>query len=272
MEKTKKLDEKGFVYINDAGQPVWITMHDVPMMYTWNKFKNAWDHAKQIESTEIFFHSMIAIPEKEADEYHKKHKAYLDFLGIESLKAAVKRDCDKANKCFKETGCNHDHPECSHRYCDKYKWIIERAQHYAEKTNSTFESVLKSWETDRTYWYMNYYQECNQPLLEDSNLKIWMYNDWLAECEKRFGKDSKKWAFICPSCGNIQTIQDFLDNNIENPEAKIYTNCIGRYVGGKGCDWTLGGLFKIHKELVIQNGNPIPVFQMAEADYQSTKK
>jgi len=35
-------------------------------------------------------------------------------------------------------------------------------EHYAAKSGKTAEEVLKIWETDRTYWYMNYYQEDNQ--------------------------------------------------------------------------------------------------------------
>lgn len=204
--------------------------------------------------------------------------------GIDSLKDAVLRDTKEAENCFNENGCDHEfqrmQPEtnprliemgftrccravskCSHKFCNKYKWIIERAKHYAEKTEKTFEEILEVWESDRTYWYMNYYQECNQPLLEGNG--FYLYEDWVTELKKRFGDDPKKWQFVCPSCGNIQTIQDFIDYNIENPEGKVYYNCIGRYVQGKGCDWTLGGLLKIHSTVVIQNGRPVPVFDMA---------
>lgn len=107
--------------------------------------------------------------------------------GIESLREAVLRDTKQYNDCFNENGCDHEFtrivPEtnpgllemgiktcckmvskCSHKYCDKYKWVIDRAKIYAEKTGRTYEEVVEIWESNRTYWYMNFYQDCNQPL------------------------------------------------------------------------------------------------------------
>jgi hypothetical protein len=205
--------------------------------------------------------------------------------GLESFKAAVMKDAAEYNNCFNENGCDHeftrmvpqDNPgllkmgftqscksvsKCSHKYCDKYKWVIDRAKHYAEKTNRTMEQVLEVWETNRSYWYMNYYQDCNQPELHSET--IFKYDEWLEELKNRFGNDAKNWAFKCPSCGNVQTINDFIKNNIEDPNSKVYYSCIGRYVKGIGCDWTLGGLFKINKVSVLQGAQVFPVFEMAD--------
>ena len=204
--------------------------------------------------------------------------------GIESLSEAVLKDCKGGEDCFNSNGCDKvrykDLPQdninlvamgiktkcvaqtkCFHDYCGKYKWIIERAKHYAEKTGKTHLEILEAWEEKRSYWYMNYYQDSKQPLLEGEN--ILMYEDWIKKLKERFGNDAKKWAFVCPSCKNTQTIQDFIDNKIEEPENKVYFSCIGRYVTGKGCDWTLGGLLHIHEETVIKDGTPIPVFKIA---------
>ena len=108
--------------------------------------------------------------------------------GIESLREAVLRDTKGGNDCFNKNGCDHEFtrivPEttpglinmgittscrrvskCTHKYCDKYKWVIERAKYYAEKTGKSFEEVIEIWERNRTYWYMNYYQESKQPLI-----------------------------------------------------------------------------------------------------------
>jgi len=205
--------------------------------------------------------------------------------GIESFKAEVMKDCQSANNCFSENRCTkerykylpEDNPKliemgikqkcvantkCTHDYCGKYKWVLERAKHYAEKTGKTVEEVMEIWENDRTYWYMNYYQDCNQPLLNSES--IINYEDWLAELKNRFGNDAKKWAFKCPSCNNVQTAQDFIDNGIETPENKVYFNCIGRYVKGKGCDWSLGGLLQINKVSVMKDAKIFPVFEMAD--------
>ncbi len=205
--------------------------------------------------------------------------------GIESLKASIMKDCVEGNNCFNENGCNHEYTQmlpqdnkgllamgikekcvrvskCFHQYCNKYKWILDRAKHYSEKTGKTVEEVLEIWETDRGYWYMNYYQDNNMPLLNSEN--IIDYEDWINELKERFGEDSKKWAFKCPTCGNVQTVQDFIDNGVENPENKAYFSCIGRYAKGKGCDWTLGGLFQNNKISVMKNAQVFPVFEMAE--------
>lgn len=205
--------------------------------------------------------------------------------GLENLKAAVMKDCQDGENCFSEHGCTKERyvylPEdkpglikmgfktkcvantkCHHDYCGKYKWVIERAKHYAEKTGKTVEEVVKIWETDRTYWYMNYYQDANQPLLNSES--IINYEDWISELKIRFGEDSKKWAFKCSSCGNIQTAQDFIDNGLGEHKDNVYFNCIGRYIKSKGCDWSLGGLLKINKVSIIKDAKIFPVFEMAE--------
>lgn len=107
--------------------------------------------------------------------------------GIESFRAAVKRDCDSGEGCFSEVGCTkqryryepQENPalvemgfktkcvantKCFHDFCGKYAWVMDRAKIYAERTGKTAEEVLEIWEEDRGYWYMNYYQECNQPI------------------------------------------------------------------------------------------------------------
>lgn len=206
--------------------------------------------------------------------------------GIESLRSAVMKDCANGQNCFNEKGCDHEfhrtvpetNPElikmgfktccksvskCTHKYCDKYVWVLNRAQHYAEKTGKTRDEILEIWETDRSYWYMNYYQECNQPKLEGEN--IIFYDEWIAQLKERFGDDSRHWVFKCPACGHLQTIQDFIDHKVEKPEG-AYFNCIGRFVKGVGCNWTLGGLLKIHKNVVIRDAQAYPVFEMATVE------
>ena len=196
-------------------------------------------------------------------------------------------DCAKGHNCFSENGCTkerylhlpEDDPKlikmgfktkcvsntkCTHDYCGKYKWILDRAQHYAEKTGTTQTQVLEDWENDRSYWYMNYYQDSNQTELTSE--KIIRYDDWIAELQLRFGTDSKQWAFKCPSCGNVQTANDFLQHNVGHAKDNVYYSCIGRYVEGIGCNWTLGGLFQINKVSVLKGAKVFPVFEMADGD------
>lgn len=107
--------------------------------------------------------------------------------GIETLKAAVMKDTIGGENCFNEKGCDHEFhrivPEenqrlvamgfktaclcvskCFHKYCDTYKWVVDRAAHYSEKTGIPVEDIIRVWEENRSYSYMNYYQDCNFPL------------------------------------------------------------------------------------------------------------
>ena len=85
--------------------------------------------------------------------------------GYDKLKAAVDKDCKKDGGTIHPEGCVACGGKCFHKYCDKFKWVIDRAKAYGEATGLNWEDVLDGWETDRNYWYMNYYQDCNQPEL-----------------------------------------------------------------------------------------------------------
>ena len=108
---------------------------------------------------------------------------------------------------------------------------------------------------------MNYYQECNFPKAGD-NTKIIKVDDWLAALTGRFG-EAKNWKFVCPICGHVQSVQDFIDAGADANHA--YFNCIGRYKNGVGCDYTLGGLIKVSSTAIIADDyNIVSVFEMAE--------
>lgn len=75
--------------------------------------------------------------------------------------------------------------------------------------------------------------------------------EWQEEGKKKFG-DLKNWAFKCPACGHVATVQDFLDAGGDINDS--YQNCIGRINGkgengmkgkdkGYGCNWAAYGLF-----------------------------
>jgi len=166
--------------------------------------------------------------------------------GYDSLIASVKDNCAKEENCFNENGCNHEFSrmeqkegdtckhcyhisKCFHKYCDKFKWIIDRAKHYSEKTGIAWETILEGWEKQRTYWYMNFYQESNQPEIKgDSIIIVENKEDYI----KRF--PAKK--FICPYCKGIST-----NSGSCNSGVKV------KLLNGKGkeeiCNWCSGGLF-----------------------------
>jgi len=93
------------------------------------------------------------------------------------------------------------------------------------------------------------------------------YEEWINKAKKLFGKDSYNWKFKCPSCGHIQSINSMVEHNPSlNPEDiqnSVYFNCEGRINEGYGCDWTLGGLFQVHKVEVNFKGKIVPVFEFA---------
>ena len=84
-------------------------------------------------------------------------------------------------------------------------------------------------------------------------------------------------AFICPVCKTRQTGQDLIDagagSTFAEVEGFVGFSCVGRWTGagppreqpdGKPCDWTLGGLFKIHTlEVLDVDGRRHPRFEVA---------
>jgi hypothetical protein len=94
--------------------------------------------------------------------------------------------------------------------------------------------------------------------------------DWIEEGKARFGPDVRKWRFKCPSCGHVQTFEDFvaLGMNPNQAQTIVGFSCIGRWrtstalnvVGfgeldkGSGCNYAGGGLFRIAPTLVKFEG------------------
>lgn len=163
--------------------------------------------------------------------------------GYKSLIEKVKNDCTE--DCFNENGCNHEFyryelsegnskkytdkvcrhiSKCGHKYCDKFKWIIDRAKHYADKTGLNWEDILDSWEDNCNYWYMNYYQDCNQPEIKGDKVSVF---ETVEEMIKAIGEKQ----FRCPSCGGISTSPYKCNTGLEMSKGKI-------------CDWNVKGLFQ----------------------------
>ena len=157
------------------------------------------------------------------------------MTGYEKLKADVIRDCDGGCGCFNPEGCNKERPRigtygepgfkaCWHRYCDHFKWVIDRAKQYGEKMGVPWEQVLDSWEADRNYWYMNYYQECNQPSIVSESVRVFdTVDDLLAAVGKK--------GFRCPCCGGVSTSPYECNSGVVRSD-------------GKKCDWKVYGLLR----------------------------
>ena len=165
--------------------------------------------------------------------------------GYKKLLASVMRDIDKGEGCFNPNGCNHEFdrivPEdnkklramgfetackqiskCMHKYCDKFKWAIDRAMHYAEKTGISPTDILDAWESQRDYWYMNFYQESKQPKINNDAVRVFDTIDDL-----RFSMGDQ--GFRCPACKGIASSPYECDSGLEISKGKI-------------CDWKSYGL------------------------------
>lgn len=85
-------------------------------------------------------------------------------------------------------------------------------------------------------------------------------------------------AFRCPICGTIQSGADLMratgKSSFDDVEKWLGFSCVGRFTGagewkrgqpaGKGCNWTLGGLFQVHKlEVIDEKGVSHARFEIA---------
>lgn len=172
--------------------------------------------------------------------------------GLVRLRESVLRDISQDAACegcgLHEGGCVRrrgtdapSHP--FHEYCDKYAWVIGRAKLYAERTDQTWEEVLDGWESNRTYWYMNYYQESNQPVPGEL---CRAYED-IGECRKALSGR----RFECPHCKKM------VGDPQECPE----------------CGWKSYGLFSSPYHVYLKKeGVLIPIFRPGNWDAVGRKR
>ena len=98
--------------------------------------------------------------------------------------------------------------------------------------------------------------------------------EWRQNAVDLFGPDPKEWAFKCPSCGHVQTVQDFVDVGASPQAANM--NCIGRYLdedvpgiwAEEGpCDYAGQGLFRLNPvRVVTDDGETVGVFAFASTE------
>lgn len=137
-------------------------------------------------------------------------------VGYQSLLQAVEKD-EAGDYGFKFTG------RYFHDYRAKLDWVVQRATHYAEKTGLSTEEILNAWEQDRTYWYMNYYQDCNQPEITSDRVRVF---ETLDEFKASIGTQ----GFRCPHCRGVSTNSHVCDSGVVINKIK--------------CDWKVYGLFR----------------------------
>lgn len=83
-------------------------------------------------------------------------------------------------------------------------------------------------------------------------------------------------AFRCPICKTVQSAHDLIaagaGGTFEDVDKYLGFSCVGRFTQagghvkgtppGKGCNWTLGGLFQMHElEVITEDGKQHPQFE-----------
>ena len=95
--------------------------------------------------------------------------------------------------------------------------------------------------------------------------------DWRAEGEARYGKDKLKWRFKCPSCGYVQSVEDYRDAGA--PEGHVAFSCIGRSLPdrqemgtkeGGPCNYAGGGLIRLNPVVVVTPDGEQETFEWAD--------
>jgi hypothetical protein len=101
--------------------------------------------------------------------------------------------------------------------------------------------------------------------------------EWREEAKSRFGERGRDWKFVCPSCSNIQSGQDFIDIGMtdEQSKNKAYQSCIGRETKEKGCNWAaygfLGTLGK-GRSVITPEGDEVEVFDFARSAIETNEQ
>lgn len=96
-------------------------------------------------------------------------------------------------------------------------------------------------------------------------------DEFRAACRAQNRDSVEDLTFQCPRCKTLQSARDLIQagagDNFEQVERYVGFSCVGRWDDSKGCDWSLGGLFRIHElEVIDSEGKHHPRFlPMTEA-------
>jgi hypothetical protein len=107
-------------------------------------------------------------------------------------------ECAGYNKLIAAIENDEKNSSGMHDYREKLQWIVNRVQHYADKTGLNPSDILDAWEANRDYWYMNYYQDCNQPEIKGDSVRVF---DDIPQAQASIGQHE----FRCPSCSGISS-------------------------------------------------------------------
>jgi hypothetical protein len=145
-------------------------------------------------------------------------KTMEECAGYKSLLAAVEKDEGS------------DHSRHAHNYRGKLQWVVDRANHYAEKTGLDAADILDAWESKRSYWYMNFYQEASQPKIEGDAVRVFDTTEDLLASIGSMG-------FRCPYCKGVSRSPYKCDSGVELELLESGAPKTGV------CNWKVYGLF-----------------------------
>lgn len=113
-------------------------------------------------------------------------------------------------------------------------------------------------------------------------ITIMTLDDFQAACKEQAPRQ-EEIVFVCPMCKRPQNALDLIEagagKDFDEVNKYLGFSCVGRWTGagsprkkpdGKPCNWTLGGLFRVHEFAVITtDGKSHPLFRLVtkeEAD------
>lgn len=110
-------------------------------------------------------------------------------------------------------------------------------------------------------------------------------DEFRAELKSQGVKSHIDFAFKCPVCQTVQSARDLIKagagQSFDQVERYLAFSCIGRFTNagawkkdeppGRGCNWTLGGLFQLHELTVTTpEGENHPRFELASPEEAQT--
>jgi len=107
------------------------------------------------------------------------------------------------------------------------------------------------------------------------------FDEWRARLDAQ-GQPREHLAFVCPICCTVQSMASLRAAGVpeQKVESQLGFSCEGRWTNAgpwptepsferkahRGCDWTLGGLFRLHRLEVERDGHTYPFFEIATAE------
>ena len=73
---------------------------------------------------------------------------------------------------------------------------------------------------------------------------------WEAKGRELFGDDQKDWVFVCPACGNEESVtmvnRDHAADlqRLREADYRVEQECINRHLAPDQCNWCAYGLFR----------------------------